>query len=144
MPLLVFLCVVLFVLKAFGVSVIFVKGNSMEPNHSNGELHLIAKSSEYKRGDVVAVRLDDMTILKRITAIEGDVLEVYHHTIWVNNELISPYIKGENWNNSGAYDTCQTIEPDEIYLLGDDRNESGDSRHFGTIKTERILGKVIW
>lgn len=146
MALLVFLCVLLLVLKAFGVSVIFVQGTSMEPNYSNGELHLIAKADKYKRGDVVCVRLDNMVILKRIIAIEGDTLEVYHHTIWVNNELISPYIKGENWNESGEYDTHQTIGQNRIYLLGDDRNISADSRcpEIGTVKTEQIIGRVIW
>ncbi len=144
MPPLVFLCVLLLVLRLFGVSVIVVKGTSMEPNYSDGEIHLITKSSKYEQGDVVAVCLDDMTVLKRIIAIEGDTVEIYHHCIWVNGETVAPYIKGETWNKSGEYDTWQTIGPDEIYLLGDNRNTSGDSRHFGTIKTEMILGKVVW
>ncbi len=143
--LLVLVCVVLIVLKAFGVSVIFVKGDSMEPTYKSGELHLIAEASEYERGDVVAVRVDDMTILKRIIAIEGDVLEIYHHCIFVNDGLVTPYIKGENWNDSGEFDKCLTIDEDECFLLGDDRNRSADSRHseIGTIKTEQILGRII-
>lgn len=144
MPILVFLCLVLLVLKAFGISLIFVKGTSMEPNYQNDELHLIAKADEYERGDVVVVRMDGMTILKRIIAVEGDTVEIYHHCVWVNGETVAPYIKGETWNNSGEYDTHQTIGTNEIYLLGDQRNTSGDSRHFGTIKMEQILGKVIW
>jgi len=143
MPLLVVLCVLLVVLRLFGVLVICVKGDSMEPTYKSGELHLIAKSSEYKQGDVVAVQVDDMTILKRIIAIEGDVLEIYHHCVFVNDELIEPYITGENWNDLGEYDTCQTIGPNKIYLMGDNRNTSGDSRHFGTIKTKQILGRII-
>lgn len=143
-PLLVFLCVLLLVSKAFGASVISIKGDSMEPTYKSRELHLIAKAEEYERGDVVCVRLDDMTILKRIIAVEGDTVEIYHHCVWVNGETVAPYIKGETWNDSGEYDTHQTIGPDEIYLLGDNRNTSGDSRHFGTIRTEQIIGKVIW
>ena len=141
---LVVLCVLLLVLKAFGVSVILVKGDSMEPNYKSGELHLIAKSGEYERGDVVAVRVDDMVILKRIVAVEGDTLEIYHHCIFVNDGLVTPYIKGENWNDSGEFDTCQTIEPGSVFLLGDQRNTSGDSRHFGSIKKERIIGRIVW
>lgn len=143
MALLVVLCVLLVVLRLFGVSVIIVKGNSMEPTYRSGELHLIAEASEYERGDVVAVRVDNMVILKRIIAIEGDVLEIYHHCIFVNDGLVTPYIKGENWNDSGEFDTCQTIGPGSVFLLGDNRNTSGDSRHFGTIKTEQILGRVV-
>ena len=138
------LCVVIVVLRLFGVSVICVQGTSMEPNYGDGELHLVAKSNEYEQGDVVCVRLDDMVILKRIIATEGDVLEVYHHCIWVNNTLVEPYITGEKWNGSGEYDTHQIIGPGEVYLLGDNRNTSGDSRHFGAIKTEQIIGRVIW
>ena len=144
MSLLIVLCILLLVLKVSGVSVICVKGESMEPNYSDGEIHLIAKAEEYKRGDVVAVQVNGMTILKRIIAVEGDTLEIYHHTIWVNNELIAPYIKGESWNNSGEFDTHQTIEQNCIYLLGDDRNISADSRcpEIGTVKMEQIIGKV--
>lgn len=143
MALLVVLCIVLIVLKLFGVSVILVKGTSMEPTYRSGELHLIAEASEYERGDVVAVRVDDMAILKRIVAIEGDTLEIYHHCVFVNDEIVAPYIKGENWNNLGEYDTHQTIEQGSVFLLGDQRNESTDSRHFGSVKTEQILGKVV-
>lgn len=145
MALLVFFCVLLLVLKLFGVSAIFVQGTSMEPNYKNGELHLISKADEYKRGDVVAVRVDDMVILKRIVAIEGDIVEIYHHCIWVNDELIEPYIKEENWNDSGAYDMHLILGPSEVFLLGDDRNQSIDSRHseIGTIKTEQIWGRII-
>ena len=81
MALLVFFCVVIVVLRLCGVSVICVKGTSMEPNYKSGELHLIAKAGEYERGDVVVVRVNGMTVLKRIIAIEGDVLEMYHHCI---------------------------------------------------------------
>lgn len=143
MTLLVVLCFALIVLRLFGVSVICVRGDSMEPNYQGGEIHLIAEASEYKRGDVVAVRLDNMVILKRIIAIEGDVLEIYHRCVFVNDELVTPYIKSETWNDSGEFDTCQTIEPGEVFLLGDNRNTSGDSRHFGTIKTEQIIGKEV-
>lgn len=145
MPLLVVLCVVLVVLKAFGISVIFVKGDSMEPNYKGGEIHLISKEDEYERGDVVCVQLEDTTILKRIIAIGGDTIEIYHHCIWVNGETVSPYIEGENWNNSGDFDICQTIGPGEVFLLGDNRNESFDSRYpeIGTIKAEQITGRVI-
>lgn len=145
MGLLVVLCIVLIVLKLFGVSVILVKGTSMEPNYKSGELHLISKSDEYRRGDVVCVRLDDTVILKRIIAIEGDVLEIYHHCVFVNDTLVEPYIKGEKWNDSGLFDMCLTIKKDECFLLGDDRNRSVDSRHseIGTIKTEQIIGRVV-
>ena len=139
----VVLCVVIVVLRLFGVSVICVQGASMEPNYGDGELHLVAKSSEYKRGDVVVVRVNNTTILKRIIAIEGDTVEIYHHTIWVNDTLVEPYITGEKWNGSGEYDTCQIIGQGEVYLLGDQRNESGDSRHFGAIRKEQIIGRVI-
>ena len=91
----------------------------------------------------MAVHLDNVVILKRIIAVGGDTLEIYHHTIWVNNELVEPYITSENWNKSGEYDTHQTIGKNQVFLLGDNRNTSGDSRHFGTIKMEQILGKVI-
>ncbi len=143
MPLLIFLCVLLVVLRLFGVSVIFVSGDSMEPTYKSGELYLIAKADEYKRGDVVAVKLDNMTILKRIIAVEGDKVEIYYHCIFVNDEVVKSYIEDENWNNWSKLDTWQKIGPGEVFLLGDQRNLSADSRHFGTIKTEQILGRVL-
>lgn len=144
MALLVALCVLLVVLRLFGVSVILVSGTSMEPNYKGGEIHLMAKADNYERGDVVCVCLDDMTILKRIIATEGNTVEIYHHTIRVNGKTIVPYITGENWNKTGEFDTCLTIGTGEVYLLGDSRNDSADSRHFGTTNAEQILGKVVW
>lgn len=125
MSLLIALCFLLLVLRLFGVSVILVKGDSMEPNYSNGEIHLIVKAGEYERGDVVCVQLDDMTVLKRIVAVDGDTLEIYHHCIFVNDALVTPYIKGENWNNSGEYDTWHIIEKNAVFCLETIETQAG-------------------
>lgn len=138
------------VLWALGI-VIVIKGNgpSMEPTLSDGELYLQVKTKpkNIKRGDVVGVVLEDGTrITKRIIACPGDELLIGYSNIWINHEIYpEDYISYDNegWNDFGKYDEQISLGEEDYFVMGDNRKQSQDSRHFGTIKEEQILGKVV-
>ena len=144
MPLLVVLCVVLIVLRLFGLSVILVKGKSMEPTYKSGELHLITNPNKIRRGDIVTAKLEtgDGTkiVIKRVIGLPGEEICIGFSTIWANGDWVQePYLEWPGWNDFGDYDASFDLGPNEFYIMGDNRAESW----CGTIKGEQIIGRVI-
>ena len=131
------------------VTVVKGHGSSMEPTLSDGEMYLQVKTKpkNIKRGDGVGVVLEDGTrITKRIIACPGDELLIGYSNIWINHEIYpEDYISYDNegWHDFGKYDEQISLGEEDYFVMGDNRKESLDSRHFGTIKQEQILGKVI-
>lgn len=128
-----------------------VDGGSMDMTLSHGE-HLIISDLFYtpERGDIVVFEdysLDKkIPIVKRVIGIAGDTVKVENENgvciVYVNGERLE-----EDYAFTDSYDMHPsgewTVEDGEVFVLGDHRNVSWDSRSFGTINTESILGKVI-
>lgn len=131
-----------------------VHGQSMEPNlHTNQRL-IIEKVSynrflrQYfkfdgpKQGDVVVIRLDSHggeLLIKRIIGLPGDTVEIRESQVFVNSQPINePYLAGITPGNYGP----ATIPPLSIFVLGDNRGFSNDSRNFGTIPLENVIGRA--
>lgn len=146
MPLLVVLCVLLVVLRLFGVYVIFVKGESMMPTIQDGQLFIATKidPDDIRQGDIVAVRLETdngtKLITKRVIGLPFQEVYIGYSTIWIDGDWISePYLSHPGWNDFGEHDISLTLGPDEFYLMGDNRAESWS----GVVKKDDILMKVI-
>ena len=125
-----------------------VDGISMENTLSHGD-HLIISDLFYtpKRGDIIVC--EDYTtairkpIVKRVIAVAGDTIKITESgEVYVNGELITEdyvYIDG-----FFAYEPIEReVLPGEIFVMGDHRNHSTDSRHIGNISTDAVLGKVL-
>lgn len=141
-------CLVFATLRIAGILVPAVGvGPSMEPTIESGERYWIIKTGDYQRGDIVSVKLRDGTrITKRIIACPGDELLIGYSNIWINHEIYpEEYISYENegWNDFGKYDEKISLGENKYFVMGDNRKQSLDSRHFGTIKGEQITGKVV-
>ena len=143
MALLIVLCVLLLVLKAFGVYVIFIKGESMMPTIHDGEMYLMTKvdPENIKRGDIIVAMLPDGTrVTKRVIGLPGEEICIGYSTIWANGDWVQePYLEWPGWNDFGDYDASFDLGPNEFYIMGDNRAESW----CGTIKGEQIIGRVI-
>lgn len=127
------------------LSMLQVYGNSMYPTLHDGEYVLLLKAySEPKTGDIIAFTDLDSGLLfcKRIIGTEGDFIEVESpSTVKVNNkELTEIYL-----NEGAIYTESISIEvpKNNVFVLGDNRNSSKDSRYFGCINKCNIKGKVI-
>lgn len=121
-----------------------VKGMSMEKTLHEDDYVLVEKISnrlgEIKRGSVVLFHNKDTGehngIIKRVVAVEGDIIECKDNKVYLNGEeLIEDYVCGT------TSDFKRTkVEAGEVYVLGDNRNKSIDSRRFGSIKVSSVDG----
>lgn len=135
-----------------------IKGASMLPNFEDGELLLTDKISyrigNPKRGDVVVFRAppskeDDF--IKRIIGLPGETISIESGKVYIDGvPLEEDYIPPSIATLSGSFlseGKQIAIGTDEFFVLGDNRGHSSDSRSWGFIKKEDIVGKawlVYW
>lgn len=121
-----------------------VQGASMRPTYQDGQFILLLRGKEYNRGDVVGVEYsagEEKTILlKRIIAIGGDVVSCKYGQLYVNGQKIS---ESDHTVGKTSDIPAQTVPDGSVYLLGDNREHSMDSRNFGCMSCEDIIGKVV-
>lgn len=129
-----------------------VKGNSMEPNFHQGD-YLIVDEISYrfnkpKRGDVIVFRYPRDTsqrFIKRIIGLPGETVEIEQGEIniinGVENRILdeSGYGVKENYTDNFVL----SLEENEYFVLGDNRTASFDSRKWGALSRNYIIGKVI-
>ena len=143
------LIVLLFVYFTFFVYTnVVVDGSSMYATLENGDVLIANRKSTPEKGDIVII--DDMLgegnwIIKRVIATGGDKVKIEHGKVYVNGVAITePYAYGQT-NCNGSYlreGQVITINENEYFFLGDNRENSSDSRVFGTAKSENIVGVV--
>lgn len=135
----------------------YVKGASMEPNFYDHEYLLIDEISyrlrEPVRGEIVVFRFPTNTkefFIKRIIGLPGETVELRDGHIYIYNDdnpegfLLdeSSYLSVDVITTSMGKNTI-TLGKDEFFLLGDNRNRSMDSRQFGSVKKDLIVGRAI-
>lgn len=128
---------IIFVLGVISIKPIHISGSSMEPTVSNGDWAIMMKYSyailDPKRGDIVIFNnADGLLIIKRIVALPTDFISVNKDgTVHVNPK---------------EQENCQWIPNNKYYVLGDNKNNSIDSRSDAVkyIDKKDILGKIIY
>ena len=142
-------CVLVFV---FVARVIDVVGQSMVPTLHEGDKIIITRlAGDYEVGDIVVLRKDTFRqepIVKRIIAVEGQTVDFDFTTgtVYVDGvALDEPYINERTYDPED-YAGPVTVEEGCVYVLGDNRNNSTDSRTstIGCVDERYIMGKVIF
>lgn len=130
-----------------------IKGASMDPNFHDGEYLLTDKISyrfgEAGRGDVVIFKAPGTSgddFIKRIIGTPGERVMVKNHQVYVNGALLKEsYIAANVETNGGAFlnEEVEMVVPSgKYFVLGDNRPHSADSRSFGFIEKNSIIGKA--
>lgn len=150
----IFLVVYIFLFRPFQVS-----GESMYPTYKNKEYILTnlitLRFNELKRGDVIVFHAPtdaEKDFIKRIMALPGDTIFLKDGYVFVNNVKIdeSPYLKpdvrtyGGNFMKEGV---GVLVPADEYIVMGDNRPFSSDSREWGFLPKDKVIGKsqfVYW
>jgi signal peptidase I len=134
-------------LQAFVVKSYVIPTPSMVPTLMEGDRvmvnRFIFRFTDPKRGDVIVFQTDlrKDPLIKRVIGVGGDRIAVHDGKLYLNGEpqvepqLNDPVMVGEFKEI--------TVPPGEFFMMGDNRNESGDSRLFGPIKRGVILGKAF-
>lgn len=132
-----------------------VKGASMDPTFATGD-YIFTSKITYKfrqpqRGDIIVFRSPknpDIEYIKRIIGLPADKVLVEKGEVFVNGtKLDEGYIaaKTNTWDGGFVQDGKTVIVPqDEIFVMGDNRPRSSDSREFGTVPLSSIIGQVFY
>lgn len=122
-----------------------VRGSSMEPTYSSRDLLLLWRTEEVDRGSIVAIYNEQMNevLCKRVIGTAGDEIVVNRGGLSVNGEVVrEPYTSTEDWYNS-TREVSLTVPVGEIFVMGDNRIASNDSRALGCMPNSDIIGVVI-
>ncbi|MDI6716410.1 MAG: signal peptidase I [Actinomycetota bacterium] len=129
----------------------YIPSQSMEPTLSPGDRILVNKFiyrfTSPKPGDIVVFALpqqDNRDFIKRIVACEGDTVAIKNGKLYVNGKLNDSYpVIPEDYSNMAE----QKVKNNHVFVMGDNRPNSVDSRYIGQIPERNIIGKafiVFW
>ncbi len=150
--------------KAYLFQAFYIPSPSMEPTLGNGDRIIVNKLSyrlhEVNRGDVVVFKAPQGAVngiedlIKRVIALPGETISTEAGRVRVDGGLLlEPYLVSQDLtsgftlppgcqNPTGAADTC-LVPPGHVFVLGDNRTNSKDSRIFGPIPEDAILGRAF-
>jgi len=123
-----------------------VEGISMEPSLHEGQFVVVNRMayrwSEPQHGDIIVFHFPlnpERRFIKRVIGLPGEEVSVRSGQVYINGELIDePYLMA-----APRYSGDWTLGPDEIFVLGDNRNNSSDSQNWGPLPLDEIIGKAI-
>jgi len=140
------------ILRIWFFAPVKIEGDSMNDTLITGEKYFIHKTKNVQRGDIIVFNLKgnkEDVYIKRLVAIEGDTVSVENDTLYVNGDKKEEsYLKEQKRAlDDGEVLTADikevTLEDGMYYVLGDNRMNSADSRDFGAISKEDIIGKLL-
>lgn len=131
----------------------FVRGQSMDPNFGNGDYLIIDEISYHlrapERGEVIVFKYpQDLSqrFIKRIIGLPGETIEIKDNKVMIYQEGQLQVLNESSYlsNLSTGGDLQITLGEDEYFVLGDNRPFSFDSRRFGILPGENIIGRVVF
>lgn len=136
--------------KTFLLQPFFIPSESMEPTLRVDDRLLVNKLNRSPdRGEIVvferppgkAVGPTNKDLIKRVIAVGGDTVEGRADGVYVNDKRIDePYVKG---GATGGPFARLTVPPGKFWVMGDNRNNSQDSRVIGAIDDDLVVGKAV-
>ena len=136
--------------SAFGRGLVRFEGTSMQPGIKDGDRLSVLRFDrgakfDVKRGDVILFRYPkdpEKSYLKRLVGLPGETVELREGRVLINGqELPEPYVD-PRLNAARDSEPPVYVEPRHYYVLGDNRDNSADSRLWGLIHEKYIYGKV--
>jgi signal peptidase I len=143
-------------IRTFLFEPIFVDGQSMCDTLQDREVMIVTKTDyifgQPQRGDVVICKYPGRTenFVKRLMALPGDTIEIRDHVVYINGEAVDePYLTSSRNDDTVTADMeLMTLGDDQYFVMGDNRDNSHDSRNYygygktATLTRSQIVGHV--
>jgi signal peptidase I len=137
--------VIALLINLFLVQSTYVHGQSMEPSLHPAQ-RLIVEKVSYKlhiprRGDIVVVDVEgyDIPLIKRIIGLPGETVEVRDNHVYIDGQMLDEqYLRDVIQEDYGPL----RVAAGHVFVMGDNRGASNDSRYFGPVPIERVLGRA--
>lgn len=114
-----------------------IDGFSMQPTLNDGDVIVVNKLNvKITRGDIIIFFHDGNKLVKRVIAIENDIVKIINSILYLNDEQI--YELEEDVYSNITY----FIDENEYFVVGDNLRNSHDSRNFGKVTKNDIIGKI--
>lgn len=118
----------------------------MEPNIAEGTIGFSNIATRHLSGlqrfDIIVFMHHDKWMIKRVIALPKETIEIKDNTLYINGEKTAQPFLTEDVLTSDI--TPTTLSDQEIYVLGDNRNNSFDSRDIGAIPLSNVIGKDLY
>lgn len=137
----ILIIILIILIKQFVISPIIVNGESMMKTLHDKDVMLLDRityhNKEIKRYDIVVIDEGSEYIIKRIIALPGEEIYCEDGKIFINGKKIK-----DSYGYGKTEDFYYKVPKNEYYVLGDNRENSMDSRYFGSFNKKDILGKT--
>lgn len=137
------LVVAVFLLFRFVIGFSFVSGVSMKDTLIDGELVFYTRiNRSIDIGDIISVSIPSGEFyVKRVVAKAGDVVDIHDGTLFVNGVAeTDAHVRGQTIPEAGMFKYPYTVSEGCAFVLGDNREESVDSRYFGEVSLRQVKG----
>lgn len=130
--------------RVFGI--VTVSGSSMNPTYYDGDIlrgEIVTDSTGIERGDIVTFSYKGTVLIKRVEGLPGETLSFDSGHLYIDGKLLDTAFPPMKDAGILADGKTITLGKDEYFCLGDNRNNSMDSRIFGPVKRSKIRSKIV-
>lgn len=135
------LLILILLFKKFLYSPVYVNGDSMFDTLHDGDIMILdivgSKFSGFERFDIVVVDSGKDLIIKRVIGLPGEEVTYKDDTLYVNGKKVD-----DSYGSNETEDFSVVVPEGEYFVLGDNRQNSMDSRYFGTFSKDKMMGKT--
>jgi signal peptidase I len=157
-PMIIAIIIGVIIVRGWLMEGVIVRGESMEPTLRNNERLIVAKKHYSEkhppaRGDIVVFPdpADGGIVVKRVIGLPGETLTFLNRTIAIDGKPLSepyahaesPYMIDSLRELSLSTALRLQVPPDSIFVMGDNRDNSTDSRDFGPVKLDKVRGRAV-
>jgi signal peptidase I len=138
-------------IRAFVLEAFYIPSASMEPTLEPGDFILVNRLlydfHPPRRGDIIVFpfpRDEHWDFVKRVIGLPGDLIEARNGRVWVNGKrLTEAYLPRPAGGPVTTDLAARQVPPEQLFVLGDNRSASLDSRYWGTVDEHKVIGKAF-